>query len=300
MIMIKYIFFMMTLFCVFLFSKNLFTILFAMDNYNIHKKRLKQLQFNNKKVVSEEEQTKDLIEKVTNPVIRYLFPKIKLRNNDQLQKDLEISKWDKYFTPVQFRAMQITLLIAGIVAFILFYSLSGSLVFGLIWFVVLVGLFPFLFNNSVKERKTKLLSEFPDFIRITQGYLTANIPFVIAVEKSIKFVGEEWTPLLQNLVITADVKSITDAINELQDKVDIYEVRELLSLIKLNLEQGIDIKDSFDRQAEKVREMQLEIMLGKIAKRQMICIAIQAPLLLVLLGSFGLPTFASMGSFSSM
>lgn len=300
MIIGKYIFFIMTLVCVFLLARNLFTILFAMDNYNIHKKRLKQLQFNNKKAVSEEEQTKDLIGKVTTPVIRYLFPKIKLRNTEQLKKDLEISKWDKYYTPIQFRAMQITLSCAGIVACVVFYLLSGSLVFGLVWLAVLAGLFPFLFNNAVTERKTKLLSEFPDFIRITQGYLTANVPFAKAVESSIQYIGEEWKPLLQDFVVTCDVKSVSDAIDELQDKVDIFEVRELLSLIRLNLDQGIDVKESFDRQAEKVREMQLEIMSGKIAKRQMMCVALQAPLLLVLLGSFGLPTFASMGSFSSM
>lgn len=299
-IIIKYIFFIMTLVCVFLLARSLFTLLFAMDNYNIHKKRLKQLQFNNKKAISEEEQTKEFINKVTNPVIRYVLPKLKLRDTEELKKDLELSKWNKYFSPIQFRAMQITLTCAGIGFCIIFYLLTGSRIFGLIWLLALAGLFPFLFTNSVKERKSKLLSEFPDFIRITQGYLTANVPFSKAVEKSIQYIGEEWKPLLQNFVVTCDVKSVEDAIDELKEKVDIFEVKELLALIKLNLDQGIDVRDSFDRQAEKVREMQLEIMSAKIAKRQMMCIALQAPLLLTLLGSFGLPTFSSMTNFSSM
>lgn len=297
---LKYIFLIATLGFVFLFAKNVFTLLFAMDNYNIHKKRLKQLQFSNKNLKSDEDQTKDLINKITTPVIQLIFPKLKLKNLEELKKDLALTKWDKYFTPIQYRAMQITLTIAGIFFGILVYGVSKLAPFALVWFVILSFGMPFLFRNSVNEQKTKLMSEFPDFIRITQGYLIANVPFVTAIEQAISYVGSNWKPLLQNFVVTCEIKSVEDGLSELQEKVDIFEVRELLSLIRLNLDQGIDIKESFDRQAEKVREMQIELITKKIGKRQMMCIMLQGPLLLVLLGSFALPTFSSMGNFTSM
>lgn len=294
----KYIFIILTLVFVFLLARNIFTLLFAMENYNIHKKRLEQLKFNNKKMVSEEEQTKDLIDKITRPAITYILPKLKVRDNDELRKDLELTGWDKYFNPMQFRAMNLTLKIIGVIAFILLMNIS--LVFAIVWFVALFFIFGFLFNNSLKEKKTQLFSEFPEFIRITQGYLTANVPFSKAVEKSLEYVGDSWRPLLQEFVINCDVKSIEEAIEELKNKVDIFEVKELLSLIRLNLDQGIDVKESFDRQAEKVRDMQLEVVSSKIAKRQMLAVALQGPLLITLIGAFGLESFSSMMSFSSM
>lgn len=294
----KYVFLILAIGSIAIFGRNIFMLIFSMDNYSIHKKRLKQLQFNNKKLSSDEEQTKEIIDKVTTPIITYILPKIKLRDMDEIQRDLKMAKWDKYFSPKQYLAMNILLKIIGIVVLILLLHIS--IPFALIWFLALFFLMGFLFKNSVKERKSKLLSQFPDFIRITQGYLTADVPFVKAVEQSINYVGEEWKPVLQDFIINCDIKSIEEAIDTLQKDIDIFEVRELLSLIKLNLDQGIDVKESFDRQAEKVRDLQLEVLMNKIAKRQMMAIILQGPLLLVLIGSFGLPTFYSMTTFSSI
>lgn len=294
----KYIFILLTLIFVFLLARNIFTLFFAMENYNIHKKRLEQLKFNNKKLMSDDEQTKNFIDKITRPAITYILPKLKIRDNNELEKDLELTGWSKYFSSIQYKAMDITLKIIGVIAFLLLFRMS--LPFAIIWFVVLFFLFGFLFNNSVKEKKTQLFSEFPEFIRITQGYLTANVTFAKAVEESLEYVGEAWRPLLQEFVVNCDVKSIEDAIEELKEKVDIFEVKELLSLIKLNLDQGIDVKESFDRQADKVRDMQLEVVYSIIAKRQMMAIILQGPLLLTVIGAMGLPSFSSMMNFSSM
>jgi len=276
-----------------LFIKNIFEVMFSMDNQSLHKKRLKQLQFNTKRTSSDDMSSKELIDKITNPVATHLLPKFKdLGDMSQLERDLEMSQWNKNFTPTTFMAMDITLKILGIFLFVLFVGVSFQL--ALIWFLILFFLFRFLFNNSKNERRFRLLSEFPEFIRITQGFLMSNMPLTQAIESALPYVGDEWRPLLQEFVINSEVYSQMECINILSNKVDIFEVRELWSLIKLNAEQGIDIKESFSNQAEKVREMQLEVMLDKIGKRQTMALIIQAPLLLTMIVSFGLPTFAQM------
>ena len=296
--MINIMKFLMALFALitfYMFIKNIFSLMFSVDNHSLHKKRLKQLQFNNKRTSSDDMSSKEFIDKFTSPVVTHVLPRFKnLGDMSKLERGLEMSQWNKYFTPTTFMAMDITLKILGVILFIVIAPFSWQ--FGAVWFFLLFFLFRLLYNNSRNERRFKLLSQFPEFIRITQGFLTSNMPLPQAIESALPYVGEEWRPLLQEFVINTEVYSQNECIDILSNKVDIFEVRELWSLIKLNAEQGIDIKESFSNQADKVREMQLEVMMNKIGKRQTMSIAIQGPLLLTMILSFGLPTFASMAN----
>jgi len=266
-----------------------------MENYSIHKKRLKQLQFNKKK---EDMEMSELVDTVTKPVINHVFSRFKPKNLEELEADLRMARWDKTFTPIQFRALSLLLKVIGVFAFLILFN-SSSL-FALIWGGILFFGIDVLFRNSLKNRKEKLLNDFPDFIRITQGYLTANIPFAQAVSESIKYVGEEWKPILQNFVVNCEIKSIDEALEELKKEVDLFEMREFVSLVRLNLEQGGDAKESFNAQAEKIREMQMDMIAIKIGKRQTMGIILQGPLLLCNLLVFGLPTIGSMMNMSTM
>ncbi|WCK56928.1 hypothetical protein PP175_27330 (plasmid) [Aneurinibacillus sp. Ricciae_BoGa-3] len=268
---------------------------FSMENYNVHKRRLKQLHFNGKK---EDADMSEIIDKVTKPVIRHILPHLRPANLEKIAIKLKMAKWDKKFTPMQYRALNLTLKALGIILALLLYN--ASTLMALVWFVALVFGMDFLLKNSVKNRKEKLISDFPDFIRITEGYLSANVPFSKAVEESIKYVGEEWRPILQNFVVESDVNSVEEALDTLKKEVDLFEVREFVALVKLTLEQGGDARESFSAQADKIREMQLDMIAIKIGKRQMMGIAIQGPLLLCNLLVFGLPTVSSMTSLSSM
>lgn len=292
---LKWLMAMLALGTFYLFIRNVFSLMFSVDNHSLHKKRLKQLQFNNKRTSSDDRSTKEFIDKFTSPVANHVLPKItNLGDMSKLERGLEMSQWNKMFTPTTFVAMDLTLKIIGVVIFAVIGPFSWQ--FGLVWFLILFFLFRFLYSNSRNERRFRLLSQFPEFIRITQGFLTSNMPLPQAIESSLPYVGEEWRPLLQEFVINTEVYSQNECIDMLSNKVDIFEVRELWSLIKLNSEQGIDIKESFNNQADKVREMQLEVMMNKIGKRQTMSIAIQGPLLLTMILSFGLPTFASMAN----
>lgn len=279
----------------FFFTKNLLMMIFSMENYNVHRKRLKQLKFNRKK---EDADLSEIIDTVTKPVINYLFSHFKPKKLDVIEANLKMAKWDKHFTPIQYRALNLMLKVLGVVMFVLLYN--ASTIIAAVWGLALIFGMDFLFKNSIGNRRSKLISDFPDFIRITEGYLSASVPFSKAVSESIKYVGDEWKPILQRFVIDCEIKSIGEALEGLKRDVDMFEVREFVALVKLTLEQGGDAKESFSAQADKIREMQMDMIAIKIGKRQTMGIVLQGPLLLCNLLVFGLPTIGSMTNFSSM
>lgn len=282
-----------SIYCFLLIIRNLMSGFYSAENSSLHKKRLEQLKFENKRTSSDSD-NKEFIDKITAPVVTHILPKMKSRDLTQLEKDLQMAQWDKYFTPVTFTAMDVLLKILGAVAFVLFIGVSMAM--SVLWGALLMFLFRFLFNNSLKERKFRLMAEFPEFIEITAGFLNSDMSLSQGIEYSLPYVGEQWKPILQEFIVSCTMKDQSDAITEMQHKIDIFEVREFWSLVKLNTDQGIDIKECFEAQSQKVRELQLDVMLDKIGKRQVLSIAVQGPLLLTMILSFGLPTFVQMTS----
>lgn len=276
----------------FIIMKNFWSIINRRDE-KLDNRREKQLKFNDKRTSSQDMTTAGLVDVVTSPVRRYIMPKVTVDETkmEKLAKDIQLAGWNG-FDPLTFTALDITLKILGVLMALLF--IAKSPVMALIWFVIpFVGL-RFLFKNSISDRKYKLMAEFPDFIRITQGFLCSNMTLVDALENALPYVGPTWRPIIQDFIIEANIYSQDECIEQLKEKVPIFEVHELWSLIQLNLEQGIDLKESFNNQALKVKGMQKEVMLNKITKRQMMATAIQAPLMLCMMGGFMLPTLSQM------
>lgn len=277
---------------VFIILKNIISMLSRRDE-KLDNKREKQLKFNEKRTSSQDMTTMGLVDTVTSPVRKYIMPRVTVDETkmEKLAKDIQLAGWTG-FDPLTFTALDITLKILGCLMGLLF--LTKSPLMALIWFVIpFVGL-RFLFKNSISDRKYKLMAEFPDFIRITQGFLCSNMTLVDALENALPYVGSTWRPIIKDFIIEANIYSQNECIEQLKEKVPIFEVHELWSLIQLNLEQGIDLKESFNNQALKVKGMQKEVMLSKITKRQMMATAIQAPLMLCMMGGFMLPTLSQM------
>lgn len=283
---------------VFFFGRSFFGMMFSMDSHRQLQKRMRQLQFD-EEGKRENDNTAEMVNTVTTPVIKYILPKLKMRDKEQLQKELKIAGWDKTFNPDQYIAMNIILKLVGVlIGLVLFFKVSPLM--GAILFLAFFFGFSFLFTNSLKEQKKKIFNEFPNFIRIVQGYLTAGIPIAKAIEQALPYMSPEWKKIMKTFVINTNLSSVQDAIQKLNDEVDIFEVQEFFSLIKLNLEQGIDIKESFEGQREKVIDMQLEVMMEVIGRRQMMATILQGPLLLTMIVAFGLPVFYSMFTFTSL
>jgi Flp pilus assembly protein TadB len=282
---------------VFFFARSFFGMMFSMDNHRQHQKRMRQLKFT-EEGRKPDDSTAEMIDTVTRPIIKFILPKLQMRDKEKLRKDLKIAGWEKTFTPDQYIAMDIILKIVGVVLGALFFNLSWQL--ALVWFTIAFFGFGFFFNNSIKEKKKKIFNEFPNFIRIIQGYLTAGIPLSKAVEEALPYMSPEWKVMMKDFVINTNLLSVQDAIGRLNDEVDIFEIQEFFSLVRLNIEQGINVKESFDGQREKVVDMQFESMMAKIGQRQMMATLLQGPLLLTMILSFGLPVIYSMVNFTSL
>lgn len=277
----------------FFFLRSIFTVLFSMNKDKLHEKRIKQLDFNHDKADVTEA---DLINRVTAPIIKYVFPKLKPRSMHELEQDLKFINWDEKINAQQFVALNYILKAAGVLVGIIAWNLLSP-TFGCVLFAVLFFGLHFMLNNSVKEKKQKVFSEFPDFIRVIQGYLTAGIPLSRAVEEAFPYMSPAWQDIMKNFIINTRLLSVEDALEKIKEDVDVFEIQEFFSLIQLNLKQGIDIKASFNSQREKVADMQYEVLMNKIGRRQMMGVLLQGPLLLTMIVAFGLPTLYEMVNF---
>lgn len=276
------------------FIRNISDFIFGDRDTNIHRKRMKDLDFQGKRIgESSDSELKNFLDKATSPLVEIISPKLKPMKMEQLQRKLEYVKLDSYFTAEQFRVLQLMLSIASIIlggiAAKSIHPVAGLIIFGLGTF--LPG---FMLNNDVANKKDRIFNDFPEFIQIVQGYIVADIPLTEAIRNSIDYVGEEWKEYLREFVVNSNVRNLDFALSELQRRVDILEVSELLSLIRMSIDQGIDVQEALEGQTDKVKTMQLDVMMSKIEKRKLMTLILQGPLLLTIIVAFGLPTIQAM------
>ena len=265
---------------------------------------MKQLDFANERVrngksKTEEEEIRKLINDITTPLIKHVMPNIEYRKDlDSLEKNLKFAGFDKYFTASQYIALIIAGRFAGLFAFIVFFPFAKPIAF--LWLFAL-GVFPaFLFKNSVNNKKEVLLMGFPEFINISKSYLASGMTFEKAVEESIMYVNKEWQELLKRYLINSETLSRRECLTILAEESNIFEIKEFMSLVQLNMEQGIDVKDSFERQYGKIKDLQNLAIMKKIEGRKVWTVLVQGPVLLTILVAFGLPTFESMMGIGSL
>ena len=280
------------LFCI---GRNLMNILFdAMDD-TAKQRRLNQL----KRLKTKDEMKAmdffngiaDTTNKNILPRLQRLFPGLVKLNYGKVKKDLEFIGWDDTFTPESYiglvwglRCISIPLFLFGLIQQtplnIIFIASAAACAFGLEYWV----------KSEVKGLNDELFAEFPDFIRIVSGYLSADIPLVQSITDSIKYVGEAWNPILKTFVIDCENKSVDYALERMKNTVDLFDVKEFVSLIRLTLEQGGNAKDGFLAQAEKIAELQKNQFVLKVGKRKMMGQLVQMPLLLINMVVLALPT----------
>lgn len=302
--MMKYVLYGCTVLSFVWFVKGFVPALFGYGNMDVHNERMRQLDFNGSKSrslksQSETEQIKKLVEDITTPIIKHVMPNIEYRKDlETLEKNLKFAGADKYFTAIQYTVLIIMGRIIGISAFVIF--MPFSIFISVLWLFGL-AIFPsVLFANSVKNKKEILLMGFPEFINISRSYLASGMSFEKSVEESIVYVNKEWQELLKSFLINSETLSRKECLEILAEESNLFEIKEFMSLVQLNMEQGIDVKESFERQYGKIKDLQNLAFIKKIEGRRVWTILVQGPVLLTILVAFGLPTFESMMGIGSM
>lgn len=271
------------------------SLAFDVHEQNISNLRLKQLKNMKAKEDIEFREFMDALARKSDstimPRLKRLFPSIGKVDMVQLKRDLILADWDDTFTPESFiscvwalRVVGIIMLPFGLIAVgkmkVVILILAAVCIFGLEYWM----------TSTVKSIKEELFAEFPDFIRIVSGYLSADIPLVQSISDSIRYVGDAWDPILKTFVIDCENKSIDFALERMRDTVDLFEVKEFISLIRLTLEQGGNAKEGFLAQADKIEELQKSQLIIKVGKRKMMGTVAQAPLLLLNMVIIAVPT----------
>lgn len=281
-----------------LLMKQLFSNVTKRDA-KVDKRRSDQLEFSKKRTSSNDMSTAELLNLVTKPAMDYVMPSVEIGDTKfkKLEEQIILSGW-KGFDPLSFTALDITLKVVGFVIGGIFAT--QSLIFGLVWVALLGFGVQILFKNSISNRRFGLMQEFPDLIRITQGFLMSGMPLPEAFENALPYTGEFWHPIISEFLINANIYSQNDCLEKLKKQVPIFEVNEFFALLQLNLEQGIDVRECFGGQAEKIKAMQKDVMLKKIQSRQTMATMVQAPLMLCMMGGFMLPTIGGMLNMGSL
>lgn len=284
--------------CLLLISivKNFIELSYEYSTNNMKEKRLKQLKRIKTKQNTNMKDVMDFIaensDKGLMPRLRKLFPTIGKVNLVQLERDLNLVGWDDTFTAETFVSAIWGLKFLSIIFFIIGILINDSIRLIFIGFgcMLLFG-FEFYLKSEVSKVKSELIAEFPDFIRIVSGYLSADIPLVKSITSSIKYVGDAWNPILKRFVVDCD-NSVDYALERMKNTVDLFEIKEFVGLIRLTLEQGGDAKEGFLSQADKIEELQKDQMIIKVGRRKIMGQVIQLPLLLVNIVVIALPIMA--------
>lgn len=288
----------------FSFFKNLIYYFSGVYDIDSHNNRLKQLDYSSDRLKKNTEnesnikQTRELIEKITEPIIKHVMPNIAYKKDlSELEKGLHFAGVDKYMTTSQYISLILLGRVVGAVLLILLFPFNQML--ACLWFAGPALLPSFLLKNTVNEKKGKILLGFPEFINISKSYLVSGMSFEKSVEESIYYVNKEWQSLLKQYLINSESYSKKECLTMLAEESYSFEVKEFISIVKLNMEQGIDIKDSFDSQYEKIKDLQKIAIQKKIESRRVWAVFVQAPVLLTIFLAFGLPMVDSMTSFTN-
>ena len=272
-------------------------VTYSLDN-TVTKSRLKQF---NKGVKKDSLSTLDTVSSLTESIRRDLFPKIqhllpslRLENLEQLDLDLKFIGWDDTFTAESYVASNLALRVIGLILAALLATMGGYMIIvGVVIFACCSFLLDFMFKGEVKGKNEALFKYFPDLVRIISGYLVAGMDLVRAMENSVRYVSEDWQPIINQFILDCNTKGTTDALNILAGTVNTFEVREFVSLVKLTMEQGGDAKEAFASQADKIAQMQKDQFILKIGGRKTLATMIQMPMLLCNMAVIAVPTMVN-------
>lgn len=287
--MVTYLLYMILVILIAGILKVFMSILLSLNDSRMQKKRNAQLDSQKKKKINDEseEQIRQVIHTITNPIVDNVISKRPIKNIHKLERKLKVAGWDKYFIPAQWNAFRVVLVIVGIFFFLLFST--QSLVFGLL-FLAFFSLGPnFLLNNSYSNRTENLLIYFPETVRIISGYLSAGLLLPDAFKETAKDASSEWKPMLEEFVAKCNTTDILTALDWFKNEVDIVEAREFFATIRLSLELGSSAKNGFIEQADRIQQLLRDSMQKKIEKRKVWATLVQGPILLCVMAAFALP-----------
>ena len=259
--------------------------------------RVHQVKKQEKKKVqkSNDEQTKDLVESITKPLVDTVFEYYKPKNTDMLRRKLKMTGWEKCFTPLSWNAMRIWCVVLALLLLWLLFDKAGFV--AIVIAIVIVKLPDLLLNNEYNNIKDDLLMSFPETIRIISGYLSVGLIMPKAFEMTAKTAKPRWKKILNEFVKKSETDGVLDALDWIKEEVDTMEAREFFASVRLAIEGGIPPIESFEKQAVIIQRLLDDATLKRIEKRKLLGTVLQGPMLLLVLVTFALPIIGTIIDF---
>ena len=157
--------------------------------------------------------------------------------------------------PVEFFAYKelLAVLLGVTLSTLYYYSMNEIKLYMILLFVFAGFRAPnFWLEYKIKQRKSSILIDLPFFIDIIALASAAGLDFKTAIERVVKeghsgYLRSEFDKLLQDLRVSPILSS---ALNNLAERIDLYEIRSfVLALIQAD-KQGSPIKDALRIQSE--------------------------------------------------
>lgn len=258
-------------------------------------KRLNKLRFNDKHL-DKDDDLKQFIDKATNPFL-FLVPQ-SYKENISLAKKLDITGFNNYVSTAQYTIINWFMKIMGVLCFV--FLVKASFIQALIGFALFFFAPDFLLTNDYNEKKKRILAEFPNIIKSLSCFLNADLAFVDAIRNTLVYSKDIWRPYLKLFINDCEMYNQKTAINNICERLDIFEIKDFFTMVLLGLEKGINLKESFEMQSDRMNAMYRQSMLDIITKREMFATLIQAPMLLGIIVAFGLPLAGELLSFTNV
>ncbi len=278
---------------IFAIITTVFSIFFVGNSSKMESLRNEQLKDQSKKKSEAEQdaQIRQIVVQITDPIVDKVYHGANPKNQKLLAKKLKLAEWDKYFTPIQWKAFVLLLRVIAVVLFIGLFS--SSFIFASIVFSFFAIMPSFLLNNSYNNHKEEIMMSFPETIKIISGYLSAGKILADAVDETSKSCAPTWSTLLKRFRDKCETDGIMDALDWFKDEVDLVEAKEFFTTLRLTLELGGSAKSGFDEQADRIQAMLRDVMQRRIEKRKIWATVVQAPIFLCIIGAFALPVVGS-------
>lgn len=268
----------------------IYTSIFGGDRSDREAKRLKQLKKQEaRKAVptTDTEKYKDMVDKVTQPLIDTILKNYKDDDFYKLSRKLYITGAYKIWSPISWYATIILCIAIGIVCLLLFWDFSE--VFAITVCAVFLFFPSWLLNNEYNNINDNMLLHFPDVIRTTAGYLSSGLILPRAFEETSRSASKRWKPILEGYVERCSKMSMSEALEWMKDQVDVPQARQFFTTVKLSIDSNIDAKDSFLGQAAFIDDLLDDARQKKLESREIIGNIMMPLLVALLIAAYALP-----------
>lgn len=269
-----------------LFVRRILVSVLSINDSKLYKQRMKQLNFNDKKKKSQGE----FIDSIVDPIMDKYLKDFEVKDRSKIETLLkEADLLDVFKSPETYIVFDLVLKAIGFVLFMILIKISMPLaILGSVMFMF--GL-PQTVKSTAKARKENILLGFPDAIRYIHAYLSAGDTLITAMERTIEDVDDEWKRILSKFISDFSTPGIgiDGAIGNIRKDINIMQVREFFAFIKVKNDQGGQMKEAFELQAEKIDELFETSMLKRIESRTMYAVMVQYPSIVGIMLLMSLP-----------